>query len=159
MRRSFDLAGLSTQSVVALSSLDANKWRPLLARDWPTRPTADASPSDTRTGPLRQRQKRLTKADVDAMEARYADGATVRELAQEFGCHKQTVAQHLRARGVELGYRIAQPEDVEQFIQLYASGLSLVKVAERTGFSEKTVMNRLREEGVQLRDVHGRPRV
>lgn len=93
------------------------------------------------------------------MEARYADGATVRELAQEFGCHKQTVAQHLRARGVELGYRIAQPEDVEQFIQLYASGLSLVKVAERTGFSEKTVMNRLREEGVQLRDVHGRPRV
>jgi len=60
---------------------------------------------------------------------------------------------------VELGYRIAQPEDVEQFIQLYASGLSLVKVAERTGLSEKTVMNRLREEGVQLRDVHGRPRV
>lgn len=92
------------------------------------------------------------------MEARYADGATVLQIAREFGCHKQTVAQHLRARGVALGYRIAQPSDVQQFVQLYASGLSLVKVAERTGFSEKTVMNRLREEGVQLRDSHGRER-
>lgn len=92
------------------------------------------------------------------MKARYADGVTVLQIAREFGCHKQTVAHHLRARGMALGYRIAQPEDVEQFIQLYASGLSLAKVAARTGFSEKTVMNRLRAEGVQLRDSHGRER-
>lgn len=92
------------------------------------------------------------------MEARYADGATVLEIAREFGCHKQTVAQHLRARGVVLGYRIAERSDIERFVQLYASGLSLVKVAERTGFSERTVMNRLRAEGVQLRDTHGRQR-
>ncbi len=71
------------------------------------------------------------------MEARYV--ATVLEAAREFGCHKQTVAQRLRARRVVLGDRIAERSDIERFVQWYASGLSRVKV-ERTGFSEKSVM-------------------
>lgn len=100
----------------------------------------------------------MTAAQIDIIEERYANGASVREIAREFGCHKQTVAQRLRARGVALGYRTASPSDVERFVQLYASGLSLAKVAAQTGFSEKTVMNRLRAEGIQLRDTHGRPR-
>lgn len=143
---------------MALSSLDTNKWRPLLARDWTDPEPTKRGTDDQRSGPLRQRQTRLTEEQVVAMAARYAEGATVRQLAVEFDCHRTTVALRLKERGSEMRNRPATPEEVAHFIALYRSGLSLVKVAEKTGFSEKTVMNRLRSEGVQLRDTHGRER-
>ncbi|WP_203338772.1 hypothetical protein [Nocardioides limicola] len=93
-----------------------------------------------------------------AIAARYAEGATVRQLATEFHCHRTTVALRLKEHGIEMRNRPATTDEIAQFIALYESGLSLVKVAEKTGISEKTVMNRLRAEGVQLRDTHGRER-
>lgn len=92
------------------------------------------------------------------MAVRYAEGATVYQLAKEFRCHRTTVAARLKEHGVELRNRPATDEEVVQFVALYRSGLSLVRVAEKTGFSEKTVFNRLRAEGVRLRDTHGRER-
>lgn len=71
-------------SVVALSSVDTNKWAPLLARDWEPSPTAQPAPDYERRGPLRQRQNRLTPEQVTATAERYLEGAND-ELAAEFG--------------------------------------------------------------------------
>lgn len=143
---------------VELSSVDTNKWAPLLARDWEPSPSAQPALDSERRGPLRQRQNRLTPEQVAAMAARYLEGANVNELAAEFHCARQTVALRLKAHGVELRRRPATRDEIVQVVELYASGLSLAGVAETTRFSAKSVLNHLRAEGVQLRDTHGRAR-
>lgn len=92
------------------------------------------------------------------MVARYNEGATVYELAGEFGIERRTAAVRLKGAGVAMRRQPARAEQVAEMVRLYESGLSLAKVADRTGFSSKTVLNYLRAEGVQLRDTHGRAR-
>lgn len=92
------------------------------------------------------------------MAERYLGGANVNELAAEFRCARQTVAQRLKEHGVVMRNQPASPEEIAHVVELYASGLSLVGVAEKTRFSAKSVLNYLRAVGVQLRDTHGRER-
>jgi AraC-like DNA-binding protein len=61
-------------------------------------------------GPIRQRQRRLTEAQVTEMSKRYEEGATVYELAAEFGCHRTTVAARLKETGVQM--RLLSPNEV-----------------------------------------------
>lgn len=143
---------------MALSSLDTNKYAPLLARDCEPVSSDPLSPVSESGGPLRQRQRRLTEPDVARMVARYAEGATVYELAEEFGIERRTVAARLKKASVSMRHQPATAEQVAEMVRLYKSGLSLAKVAPRTGVSAKTVLNYLRAEGVQLRDTHGRGR-
>lgn len=89
---------------------------------------------------------------------RYAEGATVYELADEFGIERRTAAVRLRGAGVVLRRQPANAEQVADMVRQYESGLSLAKVAHRTGFSSKTVLNYLRAEGIRTRDSHGRER-
>ena len=144
--------------MVALSSVDTNKWAPLLARDWEPSPSTQPAPDYERRGPLRQRQNRLTPEQVAAMAERYLKGANVNELAAEFQCARQTVALRLKEHGVVMRNQPATAEEIAQVVELYSSGLSLVGVAAETRFSAKSVLNYLRAEGVQLRDTRGRPR-
>lgn len=92
------------------------------------------------------------------MGARYAEGATVYELATEFHCSRQTVALRLKAHGIQLRNQPATAEEIAQVVELYVSGRSLIGVAEKTRFSPKSVLNYLRAEGIRLRDTHGRER-
>src|ERR1039458_2488264 len=86
---------------VALSTADSNKWL-LLIEDHPERQTPeDITSSDYELlGPIRQRQRRLTKASVIEMAVRYEEGASVYDLATEFGCHRTTVAERLKKLGI-----------------------------------------------------------
>lgn len=92
------------------------------------------------------------------MAARYAEGATVYQLAAELGIDRRTVSIRLKARGVQMRNQRASSDEITQVVALYASGLSLVGVADKTRFSSKSVLNYLRAEGIQLRDTHGRER-
>lgn len=107
---------------------------------------------------LRQRQKRLTGVEVERTVARYSEGATVYELAGEFGIERRTVAVRLKAAGVVMRRQAPSAEQVAEMVRLYESGLSLERVGERSGFSTKTVLNYLRTEGVRTRDSHRRER-
>ena len=71
-----------------------------LARDWPAelqpcQPQGQVQPQLLRTA------RQLPAADLDHLVAAYHDGATVYELARQFGIHRTTVGKHLRARGVD----------------------------------------------------------
>jgi len=107
---------------------------------------------------IRQRQRRLTPDDLKQVAERYNAGATVYELAAEFGCHRATIAERLKLAGVAMRHQPTTIEQVDEIVRLYESGLSMVKVAEQVGVSARTVFNYLREKGVPTRDAHGRAR-
>ena len=63
--------------MVALSATDTNKWATLLKkRDWT--PKLESTNVDyERTGPILQRQRRLTDSQALMLRDRYNEGATV----------------------------------------------------------------------------------
>jgi lambda repressor-like predicted transcriptional regulator len=100
----------------------------------------------------------LTPDDLKQVAKRYNAGATVYELAVEFGCHRATIAERLKLAGVSMRHQPTTARQVDEIVRLYELGLSMVKVAEQVGVSPRTVFNYLRDRGVQTRDPHGRER-
>ena len=90
------------------------------------------------------------------MVARYKEGATAYELADEFGCNRVTVSERLKKAGITMRLQSPSPEVVDEMVRLYKSGLSLVKVGNEVGFGASTAHNLLRARGVVTRDTHGR---
>ena len=143
---------------VALSTADTNKWSTLLEKRHRTS-KSEATPVDyERTGPILQRQRRLTKAQVIEIAARYEEGATVYELAADFGCNRTTVAARLKKAGIVMRLQPSSKEVVHEMVRLYQSGLSLADVGFQVGTSAGTVLRYLSDHGVRTRDTHGRER-
>ena len=105
-----------------------------------------------------KRAKQLNQSELARLTERYCAGATVYQLAKEFGVHRSTVALRLKQAGVELRGQSPTDQQVDEMIQLYTQGLSLEKVGRRTGFDASTVMHCLRRRGIPTRDSHGRPK-
>jgi DNA invertase Pin-like site-specific DNA recombinase len=86
---------------VALSTADTNKWLLLIEGRLEGQTPENNTSSDYQlVGPIRQRQRRLTKVQVVEIAAKYQAGATVYKLAAEFGCHRTTVAERLKKAGI-----------------------------------------------------------
>jgi transposase-like protein len=134
---------------VALSTADSNKWL-LLKEGHLERQTPEViTSSDYQLlGSIRQRQRRLTEAQVVEMAAKYEAGATVYELAAEFGCHRTTIAKRLKKAGIVMRGQSPAPEDIDSMVRLYTTGLSFQEVGKQLGFCANTVSNWLREQGI-----------
>ena len=104
------------------------------------------------------RPTRLTDAQIVRLVERYRAGATVYDLAPEFGIDRRTVSAQLKRQGIRLRLHSPTAADVDQMVLLYQSGLSLAKVGLHTGFVARTVQRSLWSRGLQLRDTHGRER-
>lgn len=143
---------------VSCSTADTNKWATLLNRDEPTLNSEITSFDYERTGPIRQRQRRLSEAQAQLMSNKYQNGATVYQLAQEFGISRHTVSERLKKVGVRMRLQSPESELVNTMVEMYRSGLSLAEVGNRVGTSAGTVHRYLRICRVQLRDSHGRER-
>jgi len=102
----------------------------------------------------RQRQKRLDDEQVSQLVVAYRLGATVYELAAQFGCHRSTVSELLRSRGVSMRHAPLTEAQIDQAIELYESGLSLTKVGKLVEANAETVRQRLLGRGVKLRGPH-----
>ena len=142
---------------MALSTADTNKWLTLVENRLEKPTPEDHTSSDYQLlGSIRQRQRRLTGAQVIEMVQRYEAGATVYELAVEFDCHRTTVSARPKKAGVSLRLQSPSSEVIDLMANLYASGLSSIEVGERFGYCANTVRNSLQGQGIQLRDTHGR---
>ena len=130
---------------MALSTADSNKWL-LLKEGHVARQTPEViTSSDYQLlGPIRQRQRRLTTAQVAEMAAKYEAGATVYELAADFGCHRTTVADRLKKSGIEMRLQSPSPNAIESMVQLFKSGLSPQEIGEQLGFCANTVRDSLK---------------
>ena len=136
---------------------DSNKW--LLLRESHLEkqaPEVITSPDYRLYGPISQRQRRLTGAQVVEMAAKYEAGATVYELAAEFGCHRTTIAERLKKAGISMRGQSPTPEAIDSMVRIYVSGLSLLEVGKQLGFCANTVRNCLRERHIPARDTHER---
>ncbi len=143
---------------MALSTADTNKWSTLLEkRHWTSELKATALEYE-RTGPILQRQRRLTETQAIAMAARYEEGATVYELAADFGCNRTTVAARLKKAGITMRLQSPGSELIDSMVGLYESGLSLAAVGSQVGKSAGTVHNYLRLRNIEIRNCHGQIR-
>ncbi|WP_309130339.1 helix-turn-helix domain-containing protein [Brevibacterium sp.] len=90
----------------------------------------------------------FTEPELDQLEARYREGASVYALAKEFHCHRETVANKLKARGVEMRGNKTTPAQVATMLKLAEAGWSKAEIAENVGVAEKTVAQYLRQAGL-----------
>ena len=104
---------------MALSTADSNKWLLLKEGHLEKQAPEVITSSDYRlNGSIRQRQRRLTEAQVVEMAAKYEEGATVYELAAEFGCHRATVAERLKKAGIAMRLQSPTPEDIDSMANI-----------------------------------------
>ena len=102
-------------------------------------------------------QRRLSPADIDDLISTYQAGATISQLANEFGIHRTTVTGHLDRNGIPRHHDQTVWDDglLRQAAKLYATGLSLADVADQFGIDAQTVANRFRRAGVSVRPRRG----
>ena len=117
-----------------------------------------ATPEYEEVTSIRQEQRRLTAEEAVALAARYLGGETVYQLAEAFGCSRQTVSAVLKRNGVMTRGQKLDEATVGELVRLYRSGRSMAAVSEELGISTRSVLNYLQASGVQTRDSHGRPR-
>lgn len=143
---------------MALSTADTNKWAILLNRGELTLKPEVTNNGYEPTGPIRQRQRRLTDSQALMLRNRYNEGATVYELAKEFGIRRATVSERLKKAWGLMRCQSPGGELIGSMAGLYESGLSLAEVEDRVGTSPGTVYQYLLIRGLQMRDSHGRKR-
>ena len=102
-------------------------------------------------------QQRLSPSNIADLIAAYDAGATISQLAAEFGIHRTTVAARLDRHQVPRHReRSAWDDDtLNEAAELYATGLSLADVAHQFGIDAQTVANRFRHAGVPVRPRRG----
>ena len=129
-----------------LSTADSNKWLTLLKARLEGQKRGDSTVSDYQLlGPIRQRQRRLNEAQVAEMTTKYNAGATVYELATEFGCHRATVAERLKKAGVVMRLQSPEVAAIDSMERLYRSGLLYPEIGRQLGYSANTVRKYLRK--------------
>ena len=141
---------------MALSTADTNKWATLLNRGGQTPKPEVTNVDYERTGPLRQRQRRLNEEQALLMATRYRNGATVYQLVREFGISRHTVSERLKKAGVVMRQQSPGNELIDEMVSLYLAGLSLAVIGKKLGTSPGTVHNHLRSRRIHMRDSHGR---
>lgn len=89
--------------------------------------------------PVGGSNRRLSSADVDQLVVDYQAGVgSIFRLAKLYGVHRNTVAMHLKERGVSLG-RPMQPSEIERAQELNDQGLSLNAIGKAIRRDPKTV--------------------
>src|SRR5690242_1425192 len=83
--------------------------------------------------------RQLSTSEVDELVARYQAGATVRQLATEFGVHRATVGRHLEARGINTRQLKLSREVLKEAGELYLDGAILEELAAQYRVSYTTI--------------------
>lgn len=94
--------------------------------------------------PQRHRSKRLTDAQRQWIIAMRDEGATIKHIAEEVGCHKNTVQNVLRA--VRNKRKRSPLTDAERkaIVAMRADGMKMKDIAKKFECHERTVYNALR---------------
>ncbi len=96
--------------------------------------------------------RKLQLDEVQKLVAQYQAGASIAELARQFGMHTQTVDAHLKRQGIEKrgAYKLS-PEQVDKAVRLYADGWSTIEIAKEFDVSTNAARMSLIRAGVTLR--------
>ncbi|WP_435531036.1 helix-turn-helix domain-containing protein [Rhodococcus spelaei] len=109
------------------------------------------------TGPASDRaahraNRKLQPDELLELADRYRRGASIYELADHFGIHRQTVSAHLRRAGVAARPSLKMtPRVVDRATQLYREGMSTVQIGKELNIGTSTVGKALKRAGVEMR--------
>ncbi len=104
------------------------------------------------------RAKWLNDTEMARLVASYGAGATVYELAVEFGVHRTIISQRLKGAGFQMRLQPLTPDQVADGMRLYASGLSLAEVGRGLGVNASTIYKALVERGAEMRRPWDHPK-
>jgi hypothetical protein len=138
----------SVGAVEALSKTTYQTKRLLeIAEAWNNEPQANVwpSPTDCRTA------RPLRPDEIDKLAAAYQAGATVFQLATQFGLHRTTVGRHLKARGIDTRSAAITDDELKDIIELYRTGWAITPIAKHYRVSSTAIRDRLLAAGVKLR--------
>jgi DNA-binding CsgD family transcriptional regulator len=97
--------------------------------------------------------RRLRTTDIAQLVDAYPRGATLKELAEEYGIHLTTVSAILERVQVRRRGRPLSSIDIEEAIRMYQSGQSLSVVSSQFRVSADTIRHHLSRAGLKLRDA------
>jgi transposase-like protein len=96
--------------------------------------------------PVAGAHRRLSPIEIDQIVEDYRTGVgSIYDLADIYGVHRSTLAQHLKARGVELGGRPMTLNEIDEARELRRQGLSGNAIGRAIGRDPKTVRSALSE--------------
>ena len=98
---------------------------------------------------LRQVQRRLSPAELEALIAEYEAGARVCELAKVYDLHRTTVAKHVARAGKTRP--VMTEAQIDEAVGLYGDGWTLHNVGQHLGVADQTIRRVLVERAVTIR--------
>jgi predicted DNA-binding protein (UPF0251 family) len=103
----------------------------------------------------KQKQVRLSPADIDQLIELYVAGKEINDLASQFEISRTTVMKHVERAGAPRRRGVIV-EHLNEARCLYEQGWSLARVGEHFGVDPNTVWYTFRKAGIARRDSHGR---
>ncbi len=102
-------------------------------------------------------QRRLSRAEIEALIVRYREGASIDGLARLYEVHRTTVIHHLNQAGIARRrvVRKLTDESVARAAARYEEGASLAVVASQFGVHQRTLASELRRAGALIRPRRG----
>ena len=104
------------------------------------------------------RAKWLNDTEMARLVEHYKAGASVYELAVEFGVHRTIISQRLKGAGVTMRRRPLTADQVETPAAFYPTGMSLADVGHRLGVHASTVHKALKRRGMVMRKPWEHPK-
>ena len=100
--------------------------------------------------------RRFDVISRDELKRLYAEGLTVKQIAERFGYSPSSIAKLMRKYGLAIRtFGDYKRIDIsrEKLEKLYAEGLTTEEIGQRLGYSQSIVYNRMREYGIPLRSA------
>lgn len=148
--------------MVVLSELRSKNYETIFSKTKEISPTSVNDGLDVNLSiktEIKQKQKYLSKEEINEIVAKYKNGKSTYELAEEYGCHRYTISKHLKEAGLEVTNRVARKESlVGLVLQLYSEWYKPQEIGEALGISADSVRRCLKENGVELRHSSAYPR-
>lgn len=148
---------------MALSALESNKYDKVLrwkrsanftsdTPDTEQEPVVVSEFGDLKVSHIRQPQKRLTAKEIAQAIEEYNNGMTTYELAEKYGCNRQTISAVLKRHGVTVTKGKASKKiDDDEVIAMYADRITTEKIAQKFGVSPQTIVKCLRRHDIKIR--------
>ena len=146
LRREFSNSCTSAKSLVRRLLRRVGKGAEV-AREAPVTVFEDARGPNVRV--LRQAQRRLSLAELEALIAEYEAGARVCELGKIYDLHRTTVARHIAGAGKTRP--VMTEAQIDEAVVLYREGWTLHNLAQRLGVADQTIRGVLVERAVTIR--------
>lgn len=95
---------------------------------------------------------------IAELVAAFESGASVPDLARQYGVSKRALRHLLSGRGLQMRKQPLSADEVELAINLYAEGLSLREIGAQIGRGKTSVREALNQCGVVLRPAVRQPK-